>query len=57
MIQAIVSVSAGLLTFGILTAMALPHLETGLTFLPIVVISVVVGFFALKVCTKFKKFD
>ena len=55
MIQGIVSVSAGLLTFGILTAMALPHLETGLTFLPISAISVLVGFFALRVCTKFKR--
>ena len=37
------AISASVLTFAILTALALPHLETGLTFIPIFAISVLVG--------------
>jgi hypothetical protein len=47
--------SAGLLTFAILASLALPHLETGLMFLPIFAISVLVGFATSKIYARFKK--
>jgi hypothetical protein len=50
----VIAVSAGLLTFVILVALAIPHLETSLTFLPIFAISVLVGFIALKIYNKLK---
>ena len=51
----IMAVSAGILTFALLTALALPHLETGLTFLPILAISVLVGLIAPIAYAKLKK--
>ena len=55
MIDGVIAVSTGMLTFAVLGALALPHLETGLTFLPIFVISVVVGFVAPKIYNRVKK--
>jgi predicted outer membrane lipoprotein len=54
MSSGVIAVLAGILTFAILTALALPHLETSLTFLPIFAISVLVGFVAPKVYDKIK---
>jgi hypothetical protein len=55
MIRNVIAVSAGMLTFAILAALAIPTLETGLTFLPIFAISVLVGFVAPKIFDKIKK--
>jgi hypothetical protein len=54
----IVAVSAGALTFVTLAALALPRLETSLTFVPIFAISGLVGFIAFvtpKVFARIKK--
>ena len=51
----IIAISAGTVTFVILAALALPHLETSLTFLPILAVSVLIGFVTPKVFAKIKK--
>jgi putative flippase GtrA len=53
MTSSVAGVLAGVLTL-ILCALAIPHLETSLTFLPIIVISVLIGFVASKVYGKVK---
>jgi hypothetical protein len=50
----VIAVSTGILTFAILAALAIPHLETSLTFLPIFAISVLAGFIAPKIYNKLK---
>ena len=47
MIRGIMAVSAGILTFVVLATLALPHLETSLTFIPIFVVSVLVSLIVL----------
>jgi general stress protein CsbA len=51
----VIAIVAGILTFTILAALALPRLETSLTFLPIFAFSVLVGFVASKVYERRKK--
>ncbi len=50
-----VAVSTGMVTFALLAAIALPHLETGLTFIPIFAVSVLTGYIAAKVYDRRKK--
>jgi Na+/glutamate symporter len=55
--RSVIALSSSILTFAILAALAIPHLETSLTFLPIFAISVFVGFVAPKIYDKLKNSD
>ena len=52
----VIAVSAGVVTFVILTALALPHLETSLTFIPIFAISAFVSLIVLGIYWVYNKF-
>jgi len=56
MIRGIIAVSAGFLTFIVVATLALPHLETSLTFIPIFVVSVLVSLIVLGASWGYNKF-